>query len=118
MGTPTGEQGSCAKANGVCLDDELRIDEEREEKHHDSERNLSLAYVDGKHAIVAYDENDQLWTRASAEKYLSELMTYSDPENGGRATARIRRLPRDYCAVPSSKRHRRHPASQGSPVRD
>jgi hypothetical protein len=79
MGTPMGEQGSCAKANGVCLDDELRIDKEREEKHHDSERNLSLAYVDDKHAIVAYDENDQLWTRASAEKYLSELMTYSDP---------------------------------------
>ena len=75
MGTPMGEQGSCAKANGVCLDDELRIDMEREDKHQDSERNLSLAYVDDKHAIVAYDANDQFWTRASAQEYMDELMT-------------------------------------------
>ena len=40
---------------------------------------MPLAFVDGTHAIVAYDENDQLWTRASATEYLSELMTYSDP---------------------------------------
>ena len=79
MGTPMGEQGSCAKSNGVCLDDELRIDQEREDKHLDSERNLSLAFVDDKYAIVAYDENDQFWTRASATEYLGELMTYSDP---------------------------------------
>ena len=79
MGTPMGEQGSCAKSNGVCLDDELRIDQEREDKHLDSERNLSLAFVDDKHAIVAYDENDLFWTRASATEYLGELMTYSDP---------------------------------------
>ena len=42
MGTPMGEQGSCAKANGVCMDDELAIDA----THADSERNLSLAFVD------------------------------------------------------------------------
>jgi hypothetical protein len=30
IGTPMGEQGSCAKANGLCLDDELRVDAERE----------------------------------------------------------------------------------------
>ena len=34
----------------------------------------SLAFVGSKHAIVAYDENDQLWTRAFATEYLSELM--------------------------------------------
>ena len=73
------EQGSCSKSNGVCLDDEPRIDQEREDTHHDSERNLSLAFVDDKHAIVAYDANEHLWTRASAMEYLSELMTYSDP---------------------------------------
>ena len=30
-----GEQGSCAKANGVCLGDELRVDKEGEDGHHD-----------------------------------------------------------------------------------
>ena len=60
QGTPMGEQGSCAKANGVCLDDELRIDAAREAEFGDSERNLSLAFVDDKHARVAYD--DILWS--------------------------------------------------------
>ena len=72
-----GEQGSCAKANGVCLDDELRIDAARELAFGDSERNLSLAFVDDKHARVAYD--DVLWSKKSAEEYLSMLMTYSAP---------------------------------------
>eukprot|EP01052_Picozoa_sp_SAG31_P050930 SAG31_NODE_11858_length_991_cov_22.808296_1_plen_224_part_01 len=48
MGTPMGEQGSCAKANGLCLDDELRVDAQREQNHGDSMRNLSLAFVDDK----------------------------------------------------------------------
>ena len=73
MGTPMGEQGSCAKANGVCMDDELTIDAARD----DSERNLSLAFVDDKHARVAYD--DVKWSKASAEAYIKELMKYSDP---------------------------------------
>ena len=72
-----GEQGSCAKANGVCLDDELRIDAARELAFGDSERNLSLAFVDDKHARVAYD--DVLWSKKSAEEYMSMLMTYSAP---------------------------------------
>ena len=38
--TPMGGQGSCAKANGVCLDDEFRIDAAREAEFGDSERNL------------------------------------------------------------------------------
>ena len=35
-----GEQGSCAGANGVCLDDELRVDAIREAEFGDSERNF------------------------------------------------------------------------------
>ena len=77
QGTPMGEQGSCAKANGVCLDDELRIDAAREAEFGDSERNLSLAFVDDKHARVAYD--DILWSRESAQQYIDLLMTYSAP---------------------------------------
>jgi len=73
MGTPMGEQGSCAKANGVCMDDELTLDA----THDDSQRNLSLAFVDDKHARVAYD--DVKWSKASAEVYIKELMKYSDP---------------------------------------
>eukprot|EP01050_Picozoa_sp_SAG11_P022015 SAG11_NODE_4048_length_2087_cov_1.479376_1_plen_110_part_10 len=72
-----GEQGSCAKANGLCLDDELRVDAAREAAHHDSERNCSLAFVDDKHLRVAFD--DILWSKESAEEYASQLMTCSDP---------------------------------------
>ena len=79
LGTPMGEQQSCAKANGVCLDDELKIDRARELAAGDSCRNISLAFVDDKHARVVYDENDYLWTKASAEEYLGQLMTYSEP---------------------------------------
>ena len=51
----------------------LTVDAARE----DSERNLSLAFVDDKHARVAYD--DVKWSKASAEAYIKELMKYSDP---------------------------------------
>ena len=77
MGTPMGEQGSSAKANGLCLDDELQVDALRESEHGDSERNLSLAFVDDKAVRVAYDGVQ--WSRSSAEEYASGLMTYSDP---------------------------------------
>ena len=77
MGTPMGEPGSCAKANGVCLDDELNADAEREIRYGDSERNLSLAFVDDKHIRVAYD--DILWSRESAQEYLEVLRNYSAP---------------------------------------
>ena len=61
----------------MCLDDELRINAAREEAFGDSERNLSLAFVDDKHARVAYD--DILWSKESAEQYMAILMTYSAP---------------------------------------
>ena len=77
MGTPMGEPGSCAKANGVCLDDELNADAEREKQFGDSERNVSLAFVDDKHIRVAYD--DILWSKESAQEYLEGLRTYSAP---------------------------------------
>eukprot|EP01050_Picozoa_sp_SAG11_P014554 SAG11_NODE_1805_length_4229_cov_1.746005_4_plen_282_part_00 len=77
IGTPMGEQGSCAKANGLCLNDELLADEARELSHGDSERNLSLAFVDDKHVRVAYD--DILWTRESAEEIADGLMQYTAP---------------------------------------
>ena len=77
MGTPMGEPGSCAKANGVCLDDELNADAEREKRYGDSERNLSLAFVDDKHIRVAYD--NVLWSRESAQEYLEVLRNYSAP---------------------------------------
>ena len=54
------------------VDDELTIDAAR----CDSERNLSLAFVDDKHAHVAYD--DVKWSKASAEAYIEELMKYSE----------------------------------------
>eukprot|EP01050_Picozoa_sp_SAG11_P009838 SAG11_NODE_954_length_6397_cov_11.146237_6_plen_115_part_00 len=79
MGTPMGEQGSCAKANGLCLDDELAADALREQKHGDSERNLSLAFVDDKAVRVAYD--DAGWTKESALEYAAALMKYSEPLN-------------------------------------
>eukprot|EP01048_Picozoa_sp_COSAG05_P000666 COSAG05_NODE_19_length_34900_cov_72.237464_16_plen_82_part_00 len=56
---------SKTQANGVCMDDELTIDAARD----DSERNLSLAFVDDKHARVAYD--DVKWSKASAEAYIN-----------------------------------------------
>ena len=55
------------------VDDELTIDAAR----CDSERNLSLAFVDDKHAHVAYD--DVKWSKASVEAYIEDLMKYSDP---------------------------------------
>ena len=55
------------------MDDELTIDA----AHDDSERNLSLAFVDDKHARVAY--NDVKWSQASAEAYIKELMKYRGP---------------------------------------
>eukprot|EP01050_Picozoa_sp_SAG11_P019662 SAG11_NODE_3172_length_2635_cov_2.232650_3_plen_115_part_00 len=79
IGTPMGEPGSCAKANGLCLDDELRVDAEREAAWGGgySERNCSLAFVDDKHVRVAYD--DIPWTQDSAEEYVTALKQYSDP---------------------------------------
>eukprot|EP01052_Picozoa_sp_SAG31_P004928 SAG31_NODE_210_length_20286_cov_22.684748_21_plen_375_part_00 len=77
MGTPMGEQGSCAKANGLCLDDELKVDAQRERDHGDSMRNLSLAFVDDKLVRVAYDHC--IWSKASAEQYATDLMKYSHP---------------------------------------
>jgi hypothetical protein len=77
IGTPMGEQGSCAKANGLCLDEELRVDAAREAECGDSERNCSLAFVDDKHVRVAYDE--LLWSKSSAEEYADRLMRYSEP---------------------------------------
>ena len=62
MGTPMGEQSSCAKANGVCLDDELTTDATWQQQHGDSCRNLSLAFVDDKHIQVAWDDTPgALW---------------------------------------------------------
>ena len=45
------------------MDDELTIDAARD----DSERNLSLAFVDDKHARVAYD--DVKWSKASPSPF-------------------------------------------------
>ena len=59
-------------APAIMVDDELTIDAAR----CDSERNLSLAFVDDKHAHVAYD--DVKWSKASAEAYIEELMKYSE----------------------------------------
>ena len=44
----------------------------REQQFGESERNLSLAFVDDKHARVAYD--DILWTKESAQQYLDQLI--------------------------------------------
>ena len=77
MGTPMGEPRTRAKSNGVCLDDELNADAEREKQYGDSERNLSLAFVDDKHIRVAYDDN--LWSTESAREYLEGLRNYSAP---------------------------------------
>ena len=66
-----------AKANGVCLDDELQIDVAREAEFGDTGRNLSLAFDDDKHTRVAYD--DVLWSKESAQQYIDQLMTYSTP---------------------------------------
>ena len=38
---------------------------------------MSLAFVDDKHARVAYD--DVLWSKESAQQYIDQLMTYSAP---------------------------------------
>ena len=74
QGIPMGEQGSCAKANGVALDAELRCDAEREETHGDSERNLSLQYVDdGYNKIVYSEEGCMGWTRESAVEYATQV---------------------------------------------
>eukprot|EP01050_Picozoa_sp_SAG11_P016364 SAG11_NODE_2226_length_3663_cov_1.716891_1_plen_250_part_00 len=77
IGTPMGEQGSCAKANGLCMDDEYAMDAVREAACGDSERNCSLAFVDDKHVRVAYD--DVIWSKESAESYADTLMQYSEP---------------------------------------
>ena len=74
QGIPMGEQGSCAKANGVALDAELRCDAQREATHGDSERNLSLDYVDDAHNNVVYSETGAMgWTRDSALEYCADI---------------------------------------------
>ena len=77
-GTPMGEQSSCAKANGVALDAELSADEARERTHGDSQRNLSLAYVDDVHVRIAYSPTGQRgWDLQSARSYI--LQCYPAP---------------------------------------
>ena len=74
QGIPMGEQGSCAKANGVALDAEIRCDELRQQLYGDSERNLSLQYVDDAHIRVVYSANARKgWTRESAVEYARQI---------------------------------------------
>jgi hypothetical protein len=74
QGIPMGEQGSCAKANGVALDAELQCDVDRARTHGDSERNLSLQYVDDAHNRVAWSDNPELgWSRESAVAYAASI---------------------------------------------
>lgn len=80
IGTPMGHQMSCAKANTVCLDAELTHDEERERIYGDSERNLSLSFVDDSHLKVAYHKGGEGgWTRESASEYADQILTYPAP---------------------------------------
>ena len=71
LGTPMGHQESCAKANGVALDAELRFAESRD----DSARDLSASFVDDMFVRVAYAKDDPShpWTRASALEYARGL---------------------------------------------
>ena len=81
FGIPMGEQGSCAKAAGVGLDAELACDADRERTHGDSERNLSLQYVDDAEIAVAYSDTGEMgWTRDSAIEYAESIGgCYPDP---------------------------------------
>jgi hypothetical protein len=79
-GTPMGEQSACAKANGVGLDAELSLDEERALTHGDAARNLSLAYVDDAHVRIAYSTDPaHPWTRESAEQYADAVVACYPP---------------------------------------
>ena len=79
-GTPMGEQSACAKANGVGLDAELCLDEERALTHGDAARNLSLAYVDDAHVRIAYSTDPaHPWTRESAEQYADAVVACYPP---------------------------------------
>ena len=77
LGTPMGAPGSCAKANGVGLDAEIRMDQVTQ---HDPDRNLSISYVDDKHARVAWSTDTSLgWSLESAQAYCTELLQYPKP---------------------------------------
>ena len=76
VGIPMGDPLSCAKANGTCLHAEMTCDNNREKRVGDSERNLTLCFMDDLFIKVAYDaeEHDgEQWTEASAEDFKEEL---------------------------------------------
>jgi hypothetical protein len=72
MGTPMGEPGSCAQANGVCLDAEQSFVESRELTVGDSERVCTVGFMDDLHFRLMYDLKGILWTKESAEAMMRE----------------------------------------------
>ena len=76
LGIPMGDPLSCAKANGTCLDAEMRCDDRRAAVHGDAERNLTLCFMDDLFMKVAYDpeaEGAGEWTEASADEYIEQI---------------------------------------------
>ena len=83
LGVPMGDPLSCAAAQSVCGDAEMRCDARRQARETtgrvgggDAERNLSLAVMDDLFFRVAYvpgAETASQWSAESAEAYITEL---------------------------------------------
>ena len=72
-GAPMGEPGSCASANGVCLDAEQTWVEQREQNHKDSARVCTIGFVDDIQFRFAYDVQGRVWPKAEAVEMCKQV---------------------------------------------
>ena len=78
-GAPMGEPGSCASANGVCLDAEETWLAQREQQYSDSARICTIGFVDDIQFRFAYDVQGRVWPKAEAVEMCQQIHSVYPP---------------------------------------